>query len=104
MFALLRLLRFAAAVVLAAMVMNAVGIALAADLPCAQRCDDDGPDGQCAPTCQDCLCCAHARVAFVAPTAVFTPGEARAIRSLAPDGQPPEAATQDIFRVPKAAA
>lgn len=30
---------------------------------CEQRCPDDGPDGKCAPTCVDCTCCVHVRLA-----------------------------------------
>jgi hypothetical protein len=95
------LLRILAAAALAVMVLNTVGVALAADVPCAERCEDDGPDGQCAPTCQDCCCCAHARIAFLAPAAAGAPAAVRAIRAPAPDRTPPEAAAQDIFRVPK---
>ena len=32
---------------------------------CAQTCDDDQPDGWCAPTCMDCACCGHARLVTI---------------------------------------
>ena len=27
---------------------------------CLETCEDDGPDGGCAPTCDDCVCCVGA--------------------------------------------
>ena len=61
------LARVVVALVLALFMVQALGTASAAPEPCAQQCEDDGPDGQCAPDCEDCVCCVHARVAVTGP-------------------------------------
>jgi hypothetical protein len=93
--------RIVTALALALFLFQAVGVSMAPEIPCAGECEDDGPDGQCAPTCQDCLCCAHARAVFSAPAEVMIPGAVRVGRVCAADGAPPQADAGDILRVPK---
>ena len=90
--------------VLAVVLLQAVGFSLAAPVPCVElceQCDDDGPDGQCAPTCVDCLCCAHTRAAFSGPTWPVRDLGVRARILLVPDGEPPQGELEEILRVPK---
>ncbi len=49
--------------------------AAADDVRCEQTCPDDDEKGQCAPDCDDCICCAHLRPVAViqAPGSVSVP-------------------------------
>ena len=85
--------------------VQALGGSTATPDPCAQQCEDDGPDGQCAPNCEDCVCCAHTRVAVTGratdplPIAVRIATGWRGSRPARP-----EAEAEDILRVPKSRA
>ena len=93
--------RVVVALVLALFMVQALGTASAAPEPCAQQCQDDGPDGQCAPDCADCVCCVHARVAVTGPVLTALPIEVRRYRVAVVETGPPDAVSQDIWRVPK---
>jgi hypothetical protein len=93
--------RLAAAVILAVFAFQAVGVSAAAAMPCLEQCEDDGPDGQCAPTCEDCFCCAHPRAAVAAPAAMPVPGGAVLRRSFFLERQPPQPDAGEILRIPK---
>jgi hypothetical protein len=70
---------------------------------CREGCDDDGPNGRCGSTCEDCSCCARLGAFAVAePAALVRLVQERAARrcpSVAPSS--PDGA--DIFHVPKPA-
>jgi hypothetical protein len=100
---LVALLRFASTFVLAVCLLQAVSGRVVMQIPCAEQCEDDGPDGQCAPTCEDCLCCAHSRAAFSAAPPDVVPLQLRAGLDQGTEGGPPEAEIQEILRVPKRA-
>jgi hypothetical protein len=95
--------RLASTFVLAICLLQAVGSSVVMQIPCVEQCEDDGPDGQCAPTCQDCLCCAHSRAASSSPPPEVVPLELRAGLAPAADVSPPETEIQEILRVPKRA-
>jgi hypothetical protein len=95
------LARVVVALVLALFMVQALGTASAAPEPCAQQCQDDGPDGQCAPDCEDCVCCVHARVAVTGPALTSLPIEFCRYRVAIAETCPPEPVSQDIWRVPK---
>jgi hypothetical protein len=95
------LARIVVALVLALFMVQALATTSAAPEPCAQSCEDDGPDGQCAPDCEDCVCCVHARVAVAGRPVASPPVEARRYRLALTEGGPPETEAQDILRVPK---
>ena len=80
------------------------GFGLAVDTVCVEHCDDDDPEGNCAPTCEDCLCCAHGRVTPAGRAGAVAPLVRTGVRvdspaQTAPDSPEPA----DIFRVPKPA-
>jgi hypothetical protein len=95
--------RFAAAVLLAVVLFQVAGVSLAAGLPCPVECQDDGPGGQCPPTCQDCFCCAHTRATFGEAVGVIAPCLVGLVTCLASESQPPQGETREILRVPKRA-
>jgi hypothetical protein len=95
------LARVIVALVLALFMVQALGTASAAPEPCAQQCQDDGPDGQCAPDCEDCVCCVHARVAVTGPALTPLPIQVCRHRVVIVETCPPEPVSQDIWRVPK---
>jgi hypothetical protein len=95
------LARVVVALVLALFMVQALGTASAAPEPCAQQCEDDGPDGQCAPDCEDCVCCVHARVAVTGRALTPLPIEVCRYRAAIIESCPPEPVCQDIWRVPK---
>lgn len=77
---------------------------MAVDLVCVQHCKDDGPDGDCAPSCEDCLCCAHSRVTPTGRTTAITPLPRKGIRVHSPAQSTPDSPeAAEIFRVPKPA-
>jgi hypothetical protein len=83
--------------------VQAGGLAMAVEVPCAEPCEGDGPDGQCPPACYDCACCAQPR----AHPTVFA-DEPLIAPPMAPAAWPTqsEPATPDpreILRVPKRA-
>ena len=46
---------------------------------CQQACTEDGPDGRCPPTCNQCVCCPHLLPGLFAAAVVLPqPGPARA--------------------------
>ena len=95
------LARVVVALVLALFMVQARGTASAAAESCAQQCEDDGPDGQCAPDCEDCVCCVHARVAVAGRPVAAPPVQARRYLVTPAEASPPETEAQDILRVPK---
>jgi hypothetical protein len=70
---------------------------------CAETCQDDGPDGQCSPGCDDCFCCNHGRLTVSLPqdaVVLFAMFET----TLWPDdAEPSSPEPQEILRVPKSA-
>ena len=76
---------------------------MVAAVPCVEECQDDGPDGECAPTCEDCVCCAHPRAGIGAPMASVLIESARGSHLVAPEQSPPEGELEEILRVPKRA-
>jgi hypothetical protein len=95
--------RVGAALVLAVFLLQAAGIAFAAPVPCTEECEDDGPDGQCGPNCQDCLCCAHPRAVSPVSASAVRQTATRLIRTPVAERSPPQAELEDILRVPKLA-
>jgi hypothetical protein len=93
--------RLVAAVILTVFFFQAAGVALAAGAPCAQQCEDDGPDGRCAPTCVDCICCGHPRATFARPPSMIAPSEAKIAEPFVHDGDPPQTDLKEIVRIPK---
>jgi hypothetical protein len=57
---------------------------------CAEQCPDDDAQGQCAPECQDCTCCAHHAASVLAAPA-GSPLPAPAVRQ---HTEPPAARLQ----------
>ena len=56
----MRLIRlFAILLTLASAVRVAAAPLVVAFAECVETCPDDGPDGKCAPGCDDCACCAR---------------------------------------------
>jgi hypothetical protein len=96
-----RLLRLFAALVLGLFVLQAAGVSAAGARICVEQCQDDGPDGQCAPDCEDCVCCAHTRGTVTALAAVLLPAEGRTRRILRAEASPPESEAKDILHIPK---
>jgi hypothetical protein len=45
------------ALVIVFAILQSAGVLTYATVQCVETCPDDGPDGQCAPTCADCSCC-----------------------------------------------
>jgi hypothetical protein len=100
-----RLLRlFAILLTLAAVARVASAPFVVAFAECVETCPDDGPDGKCAPGCDDCACCARpvtppprdARVELlptVAAVAIADP-----VRKTPPSPEP-----RKILHVPKRA-
>ncbi len=71
--------------------------------PCAERCPDDGDDGACAPTCDDCACCAHVRtVALRASGLGADVAAGAAAHTPEPLAAAPQPFVDEIFHVPKA--
>ncbi len=92
------------ALVLLSLVALQVGVSsIALAAPCVGTCDDDGPDGNCAPGCDDCTCCAHARVLIARPQTTDAPTSAAVIHAWPADGEPPSPDPREILRVPRAA-
>ena len=57
---MVRLLRLLVILVtLASAVRVAAAPFVVAFAECVESCPDDGPDGKCSPTCDDCACCAR---------------------------------------------
>lgn len=98
------LARVVVALLLAVFMVQAVGGSTASAGPCAQQCEDDGPDGQCAPNCEDCVCCVHARVAVTGLASALLPIAVRTYRVARAETSPPQAEAEDILRVPKSRA
>lgn len=71
--------------------------------PCVETCEDDGPDGQCAPGCEDCLCCAHSRVTVAPPAGSAAPIATSVALVWREDARPPTPEPHEILRVPKLA-
>jgi len=93
--------RILAAVILALFVAQTAGLSLAASVTCVQTCEDDGPDGQCAPSCADCVCCAHSRYTAALPASAPILANVNASRSWPSDTPPADSDPQDIMHVPK---
>lgn len=82
----------------------AQSVAFAASIlpdPCALACAEDGPDGPCPPTCNQCVCCLHALPGLVSaavvlpqpePARAAVPGDATVLRS---------SPQREILHVPK---
>ena len=69
--------------------------------PCAQACAEDGPDGRCPHTCNQCVCCPHPLPGLVA-AAVVLPQPERASAAVAGDAPVLVSALQrEILHVPK---
>ncbi|MFZ5471432.1 MAG: hypothetical protein ACOZIN_18570 [Myxococcota bacterium] len=87
---------------------NGVGSSLAASKePCEGCCPCPGDDeqGQCAPLCQDCVCCPHARPVVLAPMESRTPeGEPSSLKTEAPVAYLPSPFVEEISHVPKRSA
>jgi hypothetical protein len=98
------LVRALAIVFLALFAAQAGGLALGVETTCYERCADDGPDGECAPTCADCLCCAQPRAPAAAPRiAGLVPPPAVTRPSFAVQAEPAAPDPAEILRVPKPA-
>jgi hypothetical protein len=67
---------------------------------CTQSCPDDDERGQCAPDCDDCLCCVHARPVMIARPATLLPGHPEPVRIERDEQAPPSADVGDILHVP----
>ena len=68
---------------------------------CTQSCEDDDAQGQCAPDCVDCTCCAHVRsVAAPIPMPSLAPRVDRPSRFAHEEAAPPSADVGDILHVP----
>jgi hypothetical protein len=71
---------------------------------CDTPCEDSREEGDCAPSCEDCLCCAHSRVVSLLPTLDLAPVVAGSAE-FAPLAEPVALAmVAEIMRVPKSAA
>jgi hypothetical protein len=81
--------------------VQAGGLALAVETACFERCEDDGPDGNCAPTCADCRCCAQPRVPPTPTSDDLIPPAPVARRSWSPQAAPVSPDPSEILRVPK---
>lgn len=69
---------------------------------CVAACPDDGPDGDCAPVCVECGCCANAPRTLVASPVVSVLPAARSHRvAAAPAAHLPARDPQDVFHVPR---
>lgn len=69
---------------------------------CIEQCDDDNDDRDCAPTCDDCQCCA--RVSVVAPALQLRPTRVltQAATIAAAPTLPPSVDPRELLDVPKA--
>ncbi len=83
--------------------VQASGLAQGVEIPCAERCQDDGPDGRCAPTCQDCLCCAQVRVYPAGAPTALVPTQPVARIAWPAQATPASPDPGEILRVPKGA-
>jgi hypothetical protein len=81
--------------------LQATGLAAGVEVLCVERCQDDGPDGRCAPTCQDCLCCAQPRVYPLGAPAAMVPVQPVARVAWPALATPASADPGEILRVPK---
>jgi hypothetical protein len=88
-------------VLFALFALEASGLAMAVETTCLEHCDDDGPDGTCPPTCQDCACCAQPR-AIQTMSAGAAPSQALTSTGDWPAAGPPASPDPgEILRVPK---
>lgn len=69
---------------------------------CFEQCEDDNDDGDCAPGCDDCSCCA--RVSIVTPDLAVSPAVALVLRATPASSTllPPSADSRQLLDVPKA--
>jgi hypothetical protein len=70
---------------------------------CTQNCQDDDERGQCAPDCDDCLCCSHARPAMLARAAILPPSLPDPVLIEHEEPEPLSVDVGDILHVPIAA-
>lgn len=92
------------ATLLFALVAVEIGVSsIAVGMPCVETCEDDGPDGQCAPGCEDCVCCAQPRVTLVPPTTAEQPVGTSRDQAWPEQATPPVPEPHEILRVPKPA-
>ena len=68
---------------------------------CVQNCQDDDERGQCAPDCNDCVCCSHARQVVAVPASSTVQWDSRpAPIAEHEEDEPPSAEVGDILHVP----
>ena len=71
---------------------------------CTEQCADDDEQGQCAPECQDCTCCAHHAASVLAvPSGSPLPAPVARQRTEAPTAQPQAAHARKIPHIPRPA-
>lgn len=86
----------------ALLLLQATGLnAFLAPLPCADGCPEDGPDGNCAPMCDECVCCPALRSCAQPEVVVLLPAASCMTTTAESRVMPAHAAPADIFHVPK---
>jgi hypothetical protein len=94
-------LRILAALLLARLVSQFAGVDLLAAEVCDEPCEDSREQGDCSPSCRDCVCCPHKRVVTLMAQAEPAPSLGRAL-AFAPAVEPVTIAPPaEIMRVPK---
>ena len=76
-------------------------VAIVAPLPCTDGCPEDGPDGACAPLCDECVCCPTVRSCEQPGFMVGSPQFSLLRRATERRIPSPDTAPADIFHVPK---
>jgi hypothetical protein len=86
------------------LLLQATGLdVLIAPRPCALTCTSDGPEGDCAPFCADCICCPALRNGIPLEIATPPPAPARLAAGLDGDHRILPALPEEIFHVPRSA-
>lgn len=88
-----------ALIVLVFLLATSLGSAFAP--PCETGCAGDGPDGTCAPLCQDCACCPTLASGVQVDVVISSP--AQVVLAPPPGRQtlPRDTDPSDIFHIPK---
>jgi hypothetical protein len=96
--------RVFATFLLAWLVTQTAGIDLLATDTCDSPCEESEDEGQCSPTCEDCLCCPHTRLVILLPALEMPPADARAVEFGSVAEPVVLAAVAEIQHVPKSPA
>ena len=88
-------------IALVRLLSQSTGIALAFE-PCQAPCEE-ALGGECAPGCEDCLCCPHPRTAMLQTQAAGAVRSVSRVEATTPSGPVERIRTDDIFHIPKRA-